>query len=140
MLYFRNYDRCRVCRVQSSQSRERVMILQPTRFVPHGAPTPLLHPGAAGAALAELSQRLPEPRAVVIVSVYWDTSVARVGFSVRPETIHDFMVFRKRCIGCAIPQAVARKWHPKCLMPFVQRVLMRYRMPNGGSITGPGCR
>lgn len=83
------------------------MNLQTTLFVPHGAPTFALQPGAAGAALAGLARRLPAPRAVVIASAHWDTSAARVGFSTRPETIHDFYGFpealyrlRYRASGC----------------------------------------
>jgi len=63
---------------------------QPALFVPHGAPTFALRPGAAGAALARLAKSLPAPRAIVIVSAHWDTAVPTVGFAERPETIHDF--------------------------------------------------
>lgn len=66
---------------------------QPTLFVPHGAPTFALRPGAAGAALVRLAQSLPAPRAIVIVSAHWDTAVPTVGFADRPETIHDFWGF-----------------------------------------------
>ena len=50
-------------------------------FVPHGAPTFALRPGAAGAALVELAAKLPLPRAIVIVSAHWDTAVPSVGFA-----------------------------------------------------------
>ena len=66
---------------------------QPALFVPHGAPTFALRPGAAGAALVELAATLPLPRAIVIVSAHWDTPVPTVGFAERLETIHDFWGF-----------------------------------------------
>jgi 4,5-DOPA dioxygenase extradiol len=65
----------------------------PTLFVPHGAPTFALRPGAAGAALTAMAASLPLPRAIVIVSAHWDTAVPTVGFAERPETIHDFWGF-----------------------------------------------
>lgn len=65
----------------------------PTLFVPHGAPTFALQPGAAGAALARRAATLPLPRAIVVVSPHWDTTVATVGSAERLETIHDFWGF-----------------------------------------------
>lgn len=65
----------------------------PSLFVPHGAPTFALRPGAAGAAIGAAAQALPRPRAIVIVSAHWDTAVPTVGFAARPETIHDFAGF-----------------------------------------------
>jgi 4,5-DOPA dioxygenase extradiol len=62
-------------------------------FVPHGAPTFALRPGAAGAALTTIVRTLPQPRAIIIVSAHWDTAVPTVGFAKRPETIHDFWGF-----------------------------------------------
>jgi 4,5-DOPA dioxygenase extradiol len=62
----------------------------PTLFVPHGAPTFALRPGAAGAALAATARTLAGPRAIVIVSPHWDTLVPTVGFAERLATIHDF--------------------------------------------------
>ena len=62
-------------------------------FVPHGAPTFALRPGAAGAALTTIVRTLLQPRAIIIVSAHWDTAVPTVGFAERPETIHDFWGF-----------------------------------------------
>jgi 4,5-DOPA dioxygenase extradiol len=67
--------------------------IQPSLFVPHGAPTFALNPGAAGAALVNMAGALSQPRAIVIVSAHWDTAVPTVGFAERPETIHDFWGF-----------------------------------------------
>jgi len=66
---------------------------QPALFVPHGAPTFALRPGAAGAALARRAGRLGSPRAIVVVSPHWDTPVPTVGMAARPETLHDFHGF-----------------------------------------------
>ena len=65
----------------------------PTLFVPHGAPTFALRPGAAGAALADIAASLPRPRAIVIVSPHWETDVPTVGHAERLGTIHDFYGF-----------------------------------------------
>jgi 4,5-DOPA dioxygenase extradiol len=66
---------------------------QPALFVPHGAPTFALRPGAAGAALARHAALLPRPRAVIAVSAHWETPVPTVGTATRLETIHDFSGF-----------------------------------------------
>jgi 4,5-DOPA dioxygenase extradiol len=66
---------------------------QPALFVPHGAPTFALRPGAAGAALAGIAIRLARPRAIIAVSAHWETDVPTVGVATRLETIHDFSGF-----------------------------------------------
>ena len=62
----------------------------PTLFVPHGAPTFALRPGAAGAALVALAQRLERPKAIVVVSPHWETREPTVGSAADLETIYDF--------------------------------------------------
>ena len=81
-------------------------------FVPHGAPTFALRPGAAGAALAGQARALPLPRAIIIVSAHWDTAVPTVGTARRMDTIYDFWGFpeplyaiRYPATGC--PEAAA---------------------------------
>jgi 4,5-DOPA dioxygenase extradiol len=65
----------------------------PILFVPHGAPTFALQPGAAGEALARAASRLPRPRAIVMVSPHWETDVPAVGCAPQLETIHDYWGF-----------------------------------------------
>lgn len=65
----------------------------PTLFVPHGAPTFALRPGAAGAALTAMARSLPQPRAIVILSAHWQSETPTVGCADRPETLHDFWGF-----------------------------------------------
>ena len=75
----------------------------PTLFVPHGAPTFVLRPGAAGAALATMAKKLPAPRAIIIVSPHWDTAVPTVGSSAQPETVHDFGGFAEELYRIQYP-------------------------------------
>mgnify|MGYP001398933212 CR=1 FL=1 len=65
----------------------------PALFVPHGAPTFALAPGAAGAAMAAAARALPRPRAIVVVSAHWEVDVPTLGVAEELETIHDFWGF-----------------------------------------------
>lgn len=62
-------------------------------FVPHGAPTFALDPGAAGAAMSQLARQLSTPRAIIVVSPHWDTAVPTVSTATQLETIYDFYGF-----------------------------------------------
>lgn len=62
----------------------------PALFVSHGAPTWAIEPGVAGPRVRALAERLPRPRAVVIVSPHWMTRGVQVTGSPAPETVHDF--------------------------------------------------
>jgi len=62
-------------------------------FVPHGAPTFALDSGAAGKAMSQLASLLPKPRAIIVVSPHWDTTVPTVSTASELETIYDFYGF-----------------------------------------------
>ncbi|MCU0808755.1 MAG: dioxygenase [Candidatus Contendobacter sp.] len=82
---------------------------QPVLFVPHGAPTFALRPGAAGAALITTAQALARPRAIVIVSAHWDTAMPTVGFADRPETLYDFWGFPEELYTLRYPATGCRE-------------------------------
>ena len=65
----------------------------PSLFISHGSPMLALHPGASGPALAGLANRLPRPKAIVVVSAHWESRELLVTSSAQPETWHDFYGF-----------------------------------------------
>lgn len=82
---------------------------QPALFVPHGAPTFALRPGAAGAAISAKARTLSLPRAIIMISAHWDTAVPTVGFADRLETIHDFSGFPDELYALRYPATGCRE-------------------------------
>ena len=62
----------------------------PTLFLSHGSPMSAVEPGIAGAAWEHLGRTLPRPRAILIASAHWESSLLMLTGNPRPETIHDF--------------------------------------------------
>src|SRR5690242_10402999 len=65
----------------------------PSLFVSHGAPTLPLTESPARDFLASLGQRLPRPKAILVVSAHWETAQPELNAVQRNETIHDFYGF-----------------------------------------------
>ena len=62
----------------------------PQLFLSHGSPMHAVEPGAAGRAWTAMERALPRPRAVLVASAHWETSVAMLTGNAKPQTIHDF--------------------------------------------------
>ena len=65
----------------------------PVIFVSHGAPDALLKAADTVSAWREIGRRIPEPKAILVMSAHWESSVPTVSFAASPETIHDFSGF-----------------------------------------------
>ncbi len=79
----------------------------PVLFISHGSPTFALEPGALGARLTEVGQRLSGVRAVLVVSPHWQTRGVGVMTTPRPETVHDFGGFPRALHELQYPAAGA---------------------------------
>ncbi len=66
------------------------MSRMPTLFLSHGSPMHALDPGGAGPAWQAIAAALPRPRAIVVASAHWETSLPMLSGGERLATIHDF--------------------------------------------------
>ncbi len=62
----------------------------PTLFLSHGSPLHALDAGGAGIAWRDIAAALPTPRAVLMVSAHWETSLPMLTGAARLQTMHDF--------------------------------------------------
>jgi 4,5-DOPA dioxygenase extradiol len=62
----------------------------PTLFLSHGSPMHALDPGGAGKAWQAIAASLPRPRAILMASAHWETSLPMLSGAEQLETIHDF--------------------------------------------------
>jgi 4,5-DOPA dioxygenase extradiol len=66
----------------------------PVLFIGHGSPMNALRDTDYARVLGMLGQRLPKPRAVLVISAHWQTDwITAVQANAQPETIHDFFGF-----------------------------------------------
>jgi len=65
----------------------------PVLFVGHGSPMNAIQENAFTRCLRELGKRLPEPKAVCVISAHWVTRGSHVLGVDWPRTIHDFYGF-----------------------------------------------
>jgi len=62
----------------------------PTLFLSHGSPMNAIEQTPSSEAWAALARKLPQPRAVLMASAHWETSVPMLTGNPKPETLHDF--------------------------------------------------
>jgi 4,5-DOPA dioxygenase extradiol len=62
----------------------------PTYFLSHGSPLHALDAGSAGRAWRAIAESLPRPRAILMVSAHWETSLPMLTGGERLQTMHDF--------------------------------------------------
>lgn len=62
----------------------------PAVFVSHGSPMLVLDESAAHHFLKGMSDLVPRPKDILLVSAHWETDTPRVSLAKQPETIYDF--------------------------------------------------
>jgi 4,5-DOPA dioxygenase extradiol len=65
----------------------------PTLFISHGSPMHAIEPGEAAGAWKALATSIQRPRALLVASAHWETSLPMLTGRDRLETIHDFSGF-----------------------------------------------
>jgi 4,5-DOPA dioxygenase extradiol len=62
----------------------------PTLFISHGSPMHAIDAGGAGSAWRAIADSMPKPRAVLIASAHWETTLPMLTGAANLQTIHDF--------------------------------------------------
>ena len=78
-------------------------IKMPVVFVSHGAPDALLKAPESVACWRGIGQSMPRPKAILVVSAHWETSLPRVSLAAWPETIYDFSGFARSLYSLNYP-------------------------------------
>ena len=69
--------------------------------------------GTTGPVLTKVGERLPRPKAILVISAHWLTHQPTLSSSKAPETIHDFGGFPGHCIACNIRLPAHQSWRHK---------------------------
>ena len=81
----------------------------PTLFLSHGSPMNAIEQTPSSEAWAALARKLPQPRAVLMASAHWETSVPMLTGNPKPETLHDFGGFPDALFDVRYPAPGAPK-------------------------------
>src|SRR5207253_9122655 len=91
----------------------------PVLFAGHGSPMNAIEKNAFGDRLAQLRQRLPPAKSILVISAHWQTDGTQLVGSARPQTIHDFYGFPQQLfdVSYAAPGSPALARRIQLLIP-----------------------
>ena len=75
----------------------------PALFIGHGSPMNIIQENLFTQHLKELGEKLPRPKAIVVVSAHWQTRKTLVSIVPKPEIKYDFYGFPKELYSIAYP-------------------------------------
>ncbi len=75
----------------------------PAVFVSHGSPMLVLDESAVHHFLKGMSDLVPTPKDILVVSAHWETEAPRVSLAKEPETIYDFGGFPRALYEVTYP-------------------------------------